>query len=93
MSNKERLQSILENLKEVASEYQVKIDFYTAKLSKLRNMMRVLTQISEVHPIECPHCGIELPLTSTTCTGCGKEFDWDAAYHLYLLHKDQNAEP
>lgn len=41
------------------------------------------------HAIECPYCGNVQSPNSSTCSACGKEFDWDAAYHLYLLHRDQ----
>ncbi len=45
------------------------------------------------HALECPYCGNVQPPTSSTCTACGREFDWEEAYHLYLLHRDQDSQP
>ena len=42
--------------------------------------------------IKCPHCGNIQPPTSSTCTACGREFDWEEAYQLYLSHMDEDAK-
>jgi len=41
--------------------------------------------------IMCPYCGNLLPPTGSTCTACGREFDWEDAYQLYLLYRDEDA--
>lgn len=33
------------------------------------------------HAIMCPHCENVQPPTSSTCSACGKKFDWEEAYH------------